>query len=417
MQAEAQENKNVVVLPLTAQNGTETLLEELPVVLYKQYCIVCHAFEPPEGEAAHPNFRPIPFTGEKPLAPNLYNPIRKERIAGFFDSDKIQGSDYYGNTNYRHGAMVRYVRGELPSEIKDATDLWEVEDALDQLVDFLLSEAKRNAPQTYIANEQLELLSLFSCSQCHKTYEDARPATIQAPDLRGYMSRDWMIGIIANPTTSRFYGPIRRMGGNRMPAHHRNDVDMLMSMEEIEILVDWLRGDFTWNLPMDITIALHQNGLANVSDLAQFGNAELKGVAQGDNPFESARAKTRIEAAQAEIAQKVFWGEYAYTAPTAEVKVDGDTSSFLMVIPVGFIPHSFDTRYTEFPLSNVGVGIGRFDKDNPTDIRLPVGGSTENIEELVVSKDNYRAKVWFTNLRYENGRTSADVLKIEIVKK
>jgi len=163
---------------------------------------------------------------------------------------------------------------------------------------------------------------------------------------------------------------------------------------------------------VELAVVLRQNGFTNVSDLAQFGNAELKGVAQGDNPFESARAKTRIEAAQAEIAQKVFWSEHAYTAPTAEVQVDGDHSSFLMIVPIGFVPSQLGEIV--FPLPSIFIGGARYD---PSGIRLTVRGSTENIEELVVSKDNYRAKVWFTNLRYENGRTSADVLKIEIVKK
>ena len=229
--------------------GTLTLMQNDPFIqgplLYEQHCIMCHAFAPTEGESAHPDFRPI-LSEDAPVAPNLYNPIRKEWIAGFLDLNKVRSADYYGNTNYRDGAMVRYVRDDLPAQIEDTVDMWEVEDALGQLVDFLLSEAKRDTPRTEaepVTEEHLELWAYFSCSQCHQTYEGANPV-IQAPDLRGYMSRDWLIGIIANPKTNRFYGPVRPGTEDRMPAYHLNAEEALMTMHEIEMLTDWLRG--TW---------------------------------------------------------------------------------------------------------------------------------------------------------------------------
>jgi len=232
--------------------GALTLMQNDPYIqgplLYKQHCIMCHAFEPLAGETAHPDFRPIPFTDEKPLAPNLYNPLRKEWIEGFLTLDRIRSADYFGNTKFASGAMVRYVRDDLPTQIDDAVEMWEVEEALEKLVDFLLSEAKRDAPRTDaepVTGEELELMGLFSCSQCHQTYEAGTPV-IQAPDLRGYMSRDWLIGIIVDPETSRFYGPStgNDRGNDGMPAYHRTAEDALMTMQEIELLTDWLRG--TW---------------------------------------------------------------------------------------------------------------------------------------------------------------------------
>ena len=226
--------------------GALTLMQNDPYIqgplLYKQHCIMCHAFEPMEGEPIHPDFKPIPC--ETPIAPNLYDPIRKEWIAGFLDRDRIQSADYFGNTKFASGAMVRYVRGDLRTELREAAEDG-FEDALDQLVDFLLSEAQRDVPLPEATQEQMALWGLFSCSQCHKTYEDSRPV-IQAPDLRGYMSRDWLIGIIADPETTRFYGPSTGTdrGNDGMPAYHRNAEDALMTMREIEILTDWLRG--TW---------------------------------------------------------------------------------------------------------------------------------------------------------------------------
>ena len=240
-----------LILPIPP-TGALTLVQNDPLiqgpVLYKQHCAMCHTFEPLAGESVHPDFPPI-FSDDRPVAPNLYNPIRKEWIEGFLKLDKIRSADFFGTmkldeegkevyaSKFASGAMVGYVRDTLPSEIKDAADLYEVEDALDKLIDFLLSEAQLDVPQVKATEEQIELLGLFSCDTCHKTYEDSRPA-IQAPDLRGYMSRDWLIGIIADPETSRFYGNTNES----MPAYHRNAEDAVMTMKEIELLTDWLRG-------------------------------------------------------------------------------------------------------------------------------------------------------------------------------
>ena len=231
--------------------GALTLIQNDPLIqgpaLYKQHCIMCHAFEPLAGETAHPDFRPIPFPDEMPVAPNLYNPIRREWIAGFLDLDRIRSADYYGNTaNWRDGAMVRFVRDELPDAIADA-EMFEDETAFDELIDFLLSEAKRDIPRNPetepVTARENAIFASFSCGMCHMTYEPNNRPSMQAPDLRGYFSRDWLIGIIADPTTTRFYGPVGSTG-DRMPAYHPNAEDALMTMQEIELLVDWLRG--TW---------------------------------------------------------------------------------------------------------------------------------------------------------------------------
>ena len=227
--------------------GALTLLHNDPYLqgpaLYKQHCIMCHAFEPMEGESAYPGFMPI-LSEDKPVAPNLYHPIRREWIAGFLCPDRIRNADYYGNTvNWRDGAMVRFVRDELPDALADA-EMFDDERAFDELIDFLLSEAQRDAPRTAAeptTQRENAVFASFNCGLCHATYEPNNRPSIQAPDLRGYMSRDWMIGIIANPTSTRFYGPVGNTS-DRMPAYHLDAESALMTMHEIELLVDWLRG-------------------------------------------------------------------------------------------------------------------------------------------------------------------------------
>ena len=230
--------------------GALTLMQTDPFIqgplLYKQHCAMCHPFTPGEGESEHPDFKPI--LCDTPKAPNLYHPIRKERIAGFLDPIKIRSADYFGNTKFASGTMVEYVSGTLSQEIEDAK-LFGNENALEQLTGFLLDEARRDAPRgpaEPVTREQIELLGFFTCSQCHKTYEENKPV-IQAPDLRGYLTRDWLIGIIADPESSRFYGPPvagRNSGNDAMPAYFRDAKEAMMSMTEIEILTDWLRGNW-----------------------------------------------------------------------------------------------------------------------------------------------------------------------------
>jgi ubiquinol-cytochrome c reductase cytochrome b subunit len=232
--------------------GALTLMKNDPFiqgpVLYKQHCAMCHPFAPFEGEAEHADFKSIPC--ETPRAPNLYNPIRKEWIAGFLDPQKIRSAEYFANTKFASGAMVGFVRGDLKEAMKSAEEDFGIENSLDQLVDFLLSEAKRDFPRGAdepVSEVQNELFSLLTCGQCHGTYEPDNKPVIQAPDLRGYMSRDWLIGIIADPESKRFYGPPvgTDRGNDAMPVFHRNTKDAVMTMTEIEVLTDWLRGKWS----------------------------------------------------------------------------------------------------------------------------------------------------------------------------
>jgi WD40 repeat protein len=165
-----------------------------------------------------------------------------------------------------------------------------------------------------------------------------------------------------------------------------------------------------------------QNDLQN--EFVQFGSSELRDKLQAAeedhrkaDAFDRADAqaklntvKSEIGAAKAEIAKKRFYDEYSYSAPPDKVQVDGDKSSFTMEIPTEFSSSKVDEVL--FPMTDV---IGKIGSGRQGTV-LTVSGSTNSIRELVRGSDNYRARVWFTNLRQGNNAPTADVLKIEIIK-
>ncbi|GHT26942.1 hypothetical protein FACS18942_05330 [Planctomycetales bacterium] len=232
-------------------SGALTLLERDPLhrgaALYEQHCSSCHPFQPSEGEAEHPDFKPIPC--ESPSAPNLYNPIRKKWLAGFMDAKQIRSDDYYGKTKFAKGSMTDFVRGDLKNILEEDEDN---EKILDKMTEILYQDALRPAARAEtprgvegLTEEQVRWFEDLSCNTCHVVYQQKGKPKIQAPDLRGYMSKEWMIAFIADPSSSRFYGPaIGNRGNDRMPSYYLSPVEATMSPQEIETLVDFIRGNW-----------------------------------------------------------------------------------------------------------------------------------------------------------------------------
>ncbi|MGL6196818.1 MAG: hypothetical protein ACRC2T_18555, partial [Thermoguttaceae bacterium] len=298
----ARENaERVVELALgqgLSQNGALALMHSDPKIqgplLYERHCASCHPFKPLEGEELDPDFAVIAC--ENPSAPNLYKPNRVEWIEGFLDFDKLTSDDHFGKTAFNmkpdqpkdefHAKMYDYAKG-LPMRIKAMTeDLVEekleehedqnnelpedeqkefdedaarkeitakLESDLHKMIRILEAESKLDAARKCelgekkvksidgISLEDAEILDTFGCltSGCHQFYSfNSLNSTPGVPDLSGYMSRKWMIDFIADPTAPHFYGA----NNDRMPVYHKSEDDSTMSMQEIETLVDWLRG-------------------------------------------------------------------------------------------------------------------------------------------------------------------------------
>jgi len=223
--------------------GAASLLRNDPQtqgpILFTRHCASCHTHEAPDGETADQR-RTI--TSSNPTAPDLYRFGSRERVAGFLDPAQIESPRFFGATAHKDGDMVGYVKESLAS-----SDQW-TKEQLDAVIAALVAEAGLEPADPNEADRQTQielghtlLKDAERCAMCHKFHEDNESA--YAPDLTGYGSRQWTIDFIQDPSHARFYGD----NNDRMPAYAKdpdNPRNNILTQREIELLVDWLRGDW-----------------------------------------------------------------------------------------------------------------------------------------------------------------------------
>ncbi|MBN2024250.1 MAG: cytochrome bc complex cytochrome b subunit [Pirellulales bacterium] len=213
--------------------GALTLLQEDPKAqgpkLFRQHCASCHAFVGGTDED-------IPAS--EVSSPNLFGYGTRAWIAGWLDPDKIKSDDRFGKTAFRNGKMAQFVKdtfSDLEKEDEEERDLMvaalSAEAALPAQADLDKKDSERIA-------EGRDLLA--DCTDCHKYRKGGSLGT--APELTGYGSRDWTLAILANPAHPRFYGD----RNDRMPiyAPTADDAKNVLSRRELELLTDWLRGQW-----------------------------------------------------------------------------------------------------------------------------------------------------------------------------
>lgn len=202
-------------------------------LLFQQHCAACHARQDAEGGgiAAKSDANPDKLDG----APNLHGFGSAPWITGFLNPKEITTPKYFGKTAFKDGKMSKFVRGSL----KELLDDEELQKLYPQMIELLAAESQRTTDTAAPAAEQSELLENFTCTDCHKFHDKGSAGS--APDLTGYGSREWLLGILANPAHERFYG-----GNNdRMPAYAKDAAKPeanLLSPAQLEMLVDWLQG-------------------------------------------------------------------------------------------------------------------------------------------------------------------------------
>ncbi|RIK82450.1 MAG: menaquinol-cytochrome C reductase [Planctomycetota bacterium] len=242
--------------------------------LFAKHCASCHDHVDEEGNGIREP-RPLAYVpdaenpGQQKLdprgAPNLYGFATRKWLAGLLDPKRIAAAHedkekwlvadapYFGNTTHRDGDMAGFVRdslSELDAEGKATLEkviaALSAEAALPAHKELDAAAAKDGtleAGRTAIAEHAWEG---GACIDCHKFHDNGDLG--MAPELTGYGSRQWLIDFIGNPAHARFYEGDKN---DRMPAFAAdagNPANNLLTRHELELIVDWLRGD--WYRPL-----------------------------------------------------------------------------------------------------------------------------------------------------------------------
>ena len=199
--------------------------------LFAQHCASCHAHVDPLAEDA----AAVIATSS---AANLFGFGSADWMRGLLDPAKVAGPAYFGNTAHREGDMVNFVQNDLT----DAAAWPKVH--VDAVVAAMAAEAGQAVPQesASLVEKGRELVAASDrCGGCH-AFRDNGTELGSAPELTGWGGREWLVGIIADPTHPRFYGDTN----DRMPSFGKAKEGGIapLSSTQIGLVADWLRGEW-----------------------------------------------------------------------------------------------------------------------------------------------------------------------------
>jgi len=199
--------------------------------LFAQHCGSCHAHVAPSSPDA-------PSLEAKASAANLHGFGTAAWARGLLDPARVGGPGYFGNTAHKEGDMVSFVRGDLAD-----ADEWKPAD-VEAVIAALAAEAgfpPADVPPAVVAEGRSLIADGERCGSCHR-YGPKDTDPVDAPDLTGWGTREWLVGIITDPTHERFYG-----GSNdRMPRFGvaQDGAAPPLTRRQIELVADWLRGEW-----------------------------------------------------------------------------------------------------------------------------------------------------------------------------
>ncbi len=203
-------------------------------LLFAQHCASCHAhIDPAKPEAA--------AMFAQASAANLFDFGGVVWARGLLDPEQVAGPAYFGNTAHKDGDMVSFVTDELSDP-----ESWKP-DEVQAVIAALAAEAELptgGASAELVATGRKLMADTDRCGSCH-AYADNETELGYAPDLNGWGSREWLVGIITDPTHQRFYPE----DNDRMPSFGvgRDGGTPTLTEGQIGLIADWLRG--SWYRP------------------------------------------------------------------------------------------------------------------------------------------------------------------------
>lgn len=216
--------------------GAVTLLRNDPYTqgprLFARHCASCHRFQGHDG-LGHPPVDPQ-------SAPDLAGFASRAWLEGLFDPARVSSSNYFGGTKHADGRMAKFVKKDVAAYSAEEKEQLRKVIAAVSAEAGLKSQQEADRRDATLIEEGRKLAANESmrCTECHQFRNRDEDAT--APDLTGYGSREWLVGIMTDPKHARFYG----RKNDRMPAF---GADKILDAQAIGLLADWLRGE--WYVP------------------------------------------------------------------------------------------------------------------------------------------------------------------------
>jgi len=195
--------------------------------LFAQHCASCHRYDGHDGLGRTPK--------DPQSAADLKDFATRRWIGGVLDPERVASTNYFGGTAHKDGKMVKFVQRDVPKY--DETEQANLRKVILALSAEAQLRSQIDADQRDAADIRAgrKLFADLSCLDCHQFRNKDPDAT--APDLTGYGSRDWLMGIIRNAAHPRFYGK----KNDRMP---KFGPDGILTEREIGLLTSWLRGEW-----------------------------------------------------------------------------------------------------------------------------------------------------------------------------
>lgn len=227
--------------------GASVLLKQDPKtqgpLLFARHCAQCHSFLDAEGRG---------IASDSASAPNLYGFGTAAWIDRLLDAERILDSDLFGvSERLSGGDMVGAVQGLFESAGEEGTAA--LRENLRLVALALESEAQRPSSRPHdpaeIARGRELLTAELGCTDCHRFGDTGELGS--APDLTGYGSREWLVGMISDPAGERFYPNDLN---DRMPAFAADPAHPdwnLLTPSDLNLLVDWLREEWYEPQPPD----------------------------------------------------------------------------------------------------------------------------------------------------------------------
>jgi ubiquinol-cytochrome c reductase cytochrome b subunit len=199
--------------------------------LFAQHCASCHAHVDPAAAGASALLA-------KASAANLFEFGKVSWMRGLLDPKQVAGPAYFGNTAHKEGDMVNFVTNDLTDR-----DTWKPAD-IEAVIAAMAAEAgfaDAKAPPDLIEKGRTLIADGERCGGCHK-FGDNDMELGSAPDITGWGSKEWLVGILTDPTHERFYGD----SNDRMPSFGKADEGAmpLLTSQQIGLIADWLRGEW-----------------------------------------------------------------------------------------------------------------------------------------------------------------------------